>query len=90
MKKLKTAIEYDYIVHSIGTKEEPAYEAIIPTLSAVVYGENAAELESGILQVIDAQRRRLKAMPKPDTKKKNIGKRFAIQMKSRFQEKLTA
>ncbi|MFI3156944.1 MAG: hypothetical protein QX199_12395, partial [Methylococcaceae bacterium] len=65
MKKTKTAIEYDYIVHSIGTKEDPAYEAIVPTLNAIIYGDSAAELESGILQVIEAQRRRQKVMPKP-------------------------
>lgn len=88
----KNYIEYDYIVCNIGTEEEPAYKAIVPTLDAIIYGDSASELESGIVQMIKIQRRRRKVMPRPDQEKKDDKKvkKIILQMKSSIRQKIAA
>jgi len=55
-------IKYDYIVHNIGSDNEPAYKAVLPAFGAVVYGDNLSELEHGIESVIKQEIRRYKKL----------------------------
>ncbi|PIR47031.1 MAG: hypothetical protein COV07_01150 [Candidatus Vogelbacteria bacterium CG10_big_fil_rev_8_21_14_0_10_45_14] len=76
MKKFD--IPYDYVVHPIGTKNDPAYEAFVPAINAYVYGADQNELEEGIAGAISVQIQSLKkrgaTVPAFDRGSKKSGK----------------
>ncbi len=76
MKKFD--IPYDYAVHPIGTKTDPAYEAYVPAINAYVYGADQNELEEGIAGAISVQIQSFKkkgiAIPPFDRGSKKSGK----------------
>jgi len=76
MKKIN--IDYDYVVRSIGVKDDPAYEAYIPAFNAYVYGANQAELEEGldlsISECIRLRKKRKEPIPLPEKNIRKSGK----------------
>lgn len=79
MKKRKTPIQYDYLVHSITEDDTPAYKAIIPAFdNAIVYGDSLPELEDGIRFAIESEiaerKKEKRPIPKPEKKTKFNGK----------------
>ncbi len=88
----KKAIQYDYYVRPISGDGETAYKAIIPAFdNAVVYGDNLAELEKGVLFTIDSEiaelKKKRKPIPLPPKKSKFNGK-ILIRINPLLHEKI--
>lgn len=92
------SIPYDYIVHNISEDGEPAYKAVIPAFSAIVYGGSLVEIENGVRFSIEseiAERKKNKqSIPSPDRQVRfsgklliriapNIHERLALEAKSK-------
>lgn len=52
---MKNPIEYDYIVHHIMDGKSVGYKACIPAFNGVIFGDNLAELESGVILAIQEE-----------------------------------
>lgn len=85
------SIEYDYIVHTISEDNTPAYKAVIPAFSSIVYGDNLQELEDGIRLSIEASIEELqkakKPIPQPDKQTFYSGK-FIVRIDPLLHEKI--
>ncbi len=90
MKK-RRKIPYNYIVKDISDGKGEAFEAYLPTIKTVVFGDNMDELLDGIEFSIEAMiddcKEEGRVVPLPDVKKKFSGK-FIFRLGPGLHEKL--
>jgi len=88
----KILIRYDYVVHPISEDGQPAYKAVIPAFSAVVYGESLTEIEQGVAlsiqEEVKQRRRRKQYVPEPESSARYSGK-FVVRLGPAAHERLT-
>ncbi len=90
----KPSIEYDYIVHHIHDGKSVGYKAFIPAFNGVVFGDDLAEIESGVALAIQEEIKarstqgKKRSIPKPDVHQTFTGK-FMVRMNPALHQKLS-
>lgn len=91
MAKIKPS-DYSYHVINIGDEEEDAFEAIIPKFPNVhAYGDNAQELNDGVIAGLEVALEDLKKAgktPPPPDKKSDFNGKILLRINPEIHEKL--